>query len=107
MSLLTTLNKLREGFGQLPGDVHHGWKPDLEFPCTVWAEEGSNALHADGKLAEQALTGTVDYYTPDDLDPMVDTIQERMTAMGLAWGVNSIQHEPETGLHHWEWVWEV
>lgn len=107
MSLLTTLEKLRQGFAALPGDVHHCWKPDLSFPCTVWAEEGSDTLHADGCVVEQTLTGSTDYYTPEEIDPMVDTIQERMTAMGLAWALNSIQHEQDTGLHHWEWVWEV
>lgn len=107
MSLLTKLDGLRQGFAALPGDVCHGWRPNLSIPCTVWAEEGSNALHADGCVAEQALSGTVDYYTKDDLDPMPDAIQEQMTRMGLAWELNSIQHEPETGVHHWEWVWEV
>lgn len=107
MSLTTTLEKLSQGLAALGGNVYHHWRPDLETPCTVWAEDGANAFAADGSTAEQALAGTVDYFTPNDIDPMVDAIQERMTRMGLTWGLNSIQHEPETGLHHWEWVWEV
>ena len=107
MSLLTTLEKLRQGFAALPGDIHHGWNPDLSYPCTFWAEVGGNALHADGVTAEQSLTGSVDYFTPSDADPMPDAIQDQMTRMGLSWELSSIQHEHDTGLHHWEWVWEV
>ena len=30
-----------------------------------------------------------------------------LDAAGIAWYLNSIQYEEDTGLIHYEWVWEV
>ena len=107
MSLTTKLEFLHQGFAALGGNVYHHHRPDLEFPCIVWAEECSDELNADGDVVEQALQGTLDYFTPNDIDPMVDQIQSQLRDMGLGWRLNSIQYEEDTGLVHWEWTWEV
>lgn len=107
MSLTTKLERLSSGFSQLGGYVYHHHRPDLEFPCIVWAEESGNEFGADGDVAEQGLHGTLDYFTPNDIDPMIDRIQNQFRAMALGWRLESVQYEEDTGLVHWEWSWEV
>lgn len=107
MTLTMKLESLRQGFAALGGNVYHYHRSGMEFPCVVWAEEGADALNADGNAAEQALRGTLDYFTPQDIDPMIDRIQKQFRAMGLGWSLESVQYEQDTGLVHWEWTWEV
>lgn len=74
----------------------------------VWAEDGqAAALHADGRMQEQTITGTVDYYTKTPDDPKVWDIQDALNGLGLAWRLESVQYEDETGYIHHEWVWEA
>lgn len=86
--------------------VSHGgrMKSDRYF---VWQEEGSNDLIADGIHAEQAVTGSTDLFSRKEFDPWKEQFEEELDRAGIAWGLNSVQYEPETGYWHWEWVWEV
>lgn len=107
MTLTDKLRQLSEGLGTLGANVYHYHRPSMEFPCIVWAEEGATALHADGGMAEQSPRGTLDYFTPDEFDPMCDAIQDKLQELGFAWELNSVQYEEDTGIIHYEWVWEV
>ena len=40
----------------------------MEPPFCVWAEDGENGFNAGDRKAEQAITGTVDYYTPQEYE---------------------------------------
>ena len=101
------LKRLSDGLGALGGPVHddHGSQP--EPPCIVWAEESANEQHADNTVAEQSPSGTLDYFTQEEFDPMVEAIQGKLRELGAAWGLNSVQYEEDTDLIHYEWVWEV
>jgi len=85
---------------------YNAWsKPDKYI---VWAEDGqSDAIHADNQMQIQVLQGTVDYFTKTEFDPMIDTIQQAMNGVDMAWALNSVQHEEDTGFIHHEWTWEV
>ncbi len=107
MTLNDNLRQLAQGLGTLGAAIYHYHRPAMEFPCIVWAEEGTDALHADGSVAEQSPRGTLDYFTPDEFDPMCDAIQEKLQELGLAWDLNSVQYEADTDLIHWEWTWAV
>lgn len=107
MTLTDKLRQLAEGLGALGTAVYHYHRPAMSFPCIVWAEEGADAIHADGGMAEQSPQGTLDYFTPAEFDSMVDAIQDKLQALGLAWELNSVQFEEDTGLIHYEWTWEV
>ena len=65
----------------------------------VWQEEGDNALYAEGVIAERAMRG--------DSDPWAPAFEKSRTESGIAWYLNTIQYEPDTGFRHYEWVWEV
>jgi hypothetical protein len=74
----------------------------------VWAEEGEgDSVHADDRKEIQALHGTIDYFTKTEKDPIVEQIQEGLDNADIAWTLNSVQHERDTGYIHYEWLWEV
>lgn len=70
-------------------------------------EDGDNGFEADDLKAEQAISGTVDYFTKTEHDIAFDYIQGVLNAYGAAWYLNSVQYEDDTGLIHYEWVFEV
>ena len=73
----------------------------------VWQEDGSNDLTADGAHAERAVQGTTDLFTKREFDPWVEELGESLSSRGVAWYLNSVQYEEDTGFFHYEWVWEV
>lgn len=73
----------------------------------VWQEDGANDLEADGIHAEKSVTGTTDLFTKQEFDPWKDQFEAALDASGIAWYLNSIQYEEDTGFTHYEWVWEV
>lgn len=75
----------------------------------VWAEDGEgDTVHADGQKVERALTGTIDYFTKTENDPVVQQIEDALDSDdGISWYLNSVQYEQDTGYIHFEWVWEV
>ena len=80
-------------------------KPDKYI---VWAEDGqAGSLWADGKMQEQVLTGTVDYFTRTENDPNFEAIQAALNDLEISWRLESIQYEDETKYIHYEWVWEM
>lgn len=107
MTYQAKVQDFSEAIGTLGGNVYHMHRSDMDFPCIVWQEDGDNDLLADGTVAEIAVTGTLDYFTQQEFDPMVDAIRAKLDEIGAAWGLNSIQYEDATNLIHYEWTWEV
>ena len=88
--------------------TYHYFHPaKVAAPFIVWMEDGDNGLEADDGKAEQAISGTVDLFTKTEYDPALDGIQTALDGYGAAWYLNSVQYEDETGLIHYEWVFEV
>ena len=73
----------------------------------VWQEDGANDLAGDNGHGERAVTGTTDLYTKTEIDPWADALGESFDAHGIAWALNSVQYEADTGFYHYEWVWEA
>ena len=78
-------------------------------PYIVWAEDGEgDTVHADGRKVERAITGTIDYFTKTENDPVVQQIEDALdTDDSLAWQLNSVQYEQDTGYIHYEWAFEI
>jgi hypothetical protein len=53
------------------------------------------------------VTGTIDLFTQNEFDPVVDQIQEGLNELGIGWDLNSTQYEDETNLIHYEWTFRV
>ena len=73
----------------------------------VWQEDGAGGLEADDRHAEKSVTGTTDLFTKQEFDPWKEQFEAALDAAGIAWYLNSIQYEEDTGFTHYEWVWEV
>jgi len=104
-----TLNDLKNLLLSIGPPVFHYFAACQTGAYIVWAEDGEgDAIHADGKKAERAITGTIDYFTKTENDPVVQQIETALdSADGLAWYLNSIQYEQDTGYIHYEWVFEI
>lgn len=107
MMFQSKLQPLGEALAAIVPNTKHYWRPNMEPPFCVWAEDGENGFSAGNKKAEQAITGTIDYYTKQEYDTAADEIQAALNALGIPWRLNSVQFEDETGLIHYEWIWEV
>ena len=73
----------------------------------VWQEDGSNDLEANNAHMELAVTGTTDLFTKREFDPWAAQFESELSTAGIAWYLNSVQYEEDTGFYHYEWVWEV
>lgn len=74
----------------------------------VWQEDGADDFMANGIHAEKAVTGTTDLFTKKEFDPWRDDLEAAFDAAeGIAWSLNSVQFEEETGYWHYEWEWTV
>jgi len=74
----------------------------------VWAEDGqANAIWADGHMQEQAITGTVDYFTKSEYDANVAAIQTALNSIDVSWRLESVQYEDFSGYIHYEWTWSA
>lgn len=87
--------------------AHFGWSKAPADDYGVYAEDGANDLVANGRHTERILQGTVDYFTRDDSGTPKATIEAALNGAGIAWYLNSVQLESDTGYIHYEWVFEV
>lgn len=74
----------------------------------VWQEERAKDFIADGRHQMRAVIGTTDLFTKLEFDPWKDAFESALNdAEGIAWRLNSVDFEPDTGFAHYEWVWQV
>ena len=59
----------------------HGNKPDTYI---VWAEDGeSDAVHGDNRKVKQILDVTIDVFTKDEYNPIIEQLQEAFNDRGI------------------------
>mgnify|MGYP000882648308 FL=1 len=73
----------------------------------VWQEEGAINFEAGNQHAERTITGSTDLFTKQEFDPWKDDFETSLNNNEIAWFLNSVQFEEDTGFYHYEWVWEV
>lgn len=107
MSLVLKLKILAAAFAPLADHVYHYWRPRPKGVnrYIIWAEDTEdNSLNGDNKKLEQGLHGTIDLFSIDEFDPLIDEIQNKLNDIeNLSWALSSSQYEDETGLVHYEW----
>jgi hypothetical protein len=108
MKYLTDLLKIpREEFGKLD-HVFHYLKPECQHePYAVWQETTESSFHSDNKKSERILEGILDYFTTEEDDSFLDTLEAAMDAMGASWTLSAVQFEEQTNLIHFSWDWQV
>lgn len=103
-----SLNDLKEALVALTDKVYHYTAPSNQtVPYIVWAEDYRTDLLADNKHVEAGIEGTIDLFTPDEDDPLMTAIPHALNELPMAWNLNSVQYEEDTGLIHYEWVWRI
>lgn len=111
--MLTTIqNKLlalSTALVSIPGlSVGHYYNHKQDGDYCVWAEDSeSGNVSGDNLKQAQTLEGTVDFFTKTEFNSKVDAIQNAMNIAEIAWRLNSVQYEDETGYIHYEWIFEV
>ena len=102
------ITRVRDALKNALSSVFHYTAFQSPPPYAVWQEEteGESVHGNDGKDI-QVIQGSIDFFTATDLDPLVDKIQEELSAKKISYRLNSVQYEEETGLIHYEWIWEV
>ena len=86
--------------------VSHGQRLKSER-YFVWKEDGAEDLVVNGRHGEKAMTGSTDLFTKKEFDPWRETFEASLDEHGIAWRLNSVQFEEDTGFWHWEWLWGV
>lgn len=76
-------------------------------PYLVWMEDGANDHVSDNAHTEIVMTGTIDLFTLDENDPLMESVPQVLNALPCAWSLNSVQYEEDTELIHYEWEFEV
>ena len=103
-----TLVDLRDLLVATGINVYHYEAHKATGSYIVWAEDGqAGAGHGDNRMTTQIIQGTIDYFTKTEFDPAFELIQTKLNSSELAWKLNSIQREKETGYIHYEWLWEL
>lgn len=100
---------VRDALLSVLSNVGHYREHKKKPPYCVWAEDGAIGLRGDNGTVEQALTGTVHYFTLRENDPNIQKIQIAFNAAGISWYLNSIQYEDEDDAEyiHYEWAWSI
>ena len=73
----------------------------------VWQEEAAADFEANGRHIERAMAGTTDLFSKQEFDPWREAFEAALDNAGIAWSLNSVQFEEDTGFWHWEWLWGV
>ena len=94
------------------------------LPLAEWAWEGQEgppqtdylvvaldgqgeSLWANTHMAERALEGSIDLFAYTDGRNNAATVEGVLNSIDCAWYLSSIQHESDTGLIHYEWIFQM
>lgn len=105
---MTNLKMVKDALVAVTKRTYHYHAPsNAKAPYIVWAEDSADDFLADNKHVEILMSGTIDLYTAKENDPLFDGVVDALNGIPCAWYLNSTQYEDETGLIHYEWVFQV
>lgn len=110
MSMQAKLKRIAQILNSTSAEkVYHYYHPANEdAPWIVWAEDGeSESFNSDNHKSEQCIHGTIDCYTLEEFDPLLDEIQDALTEAEIGWSLLSVQYEDITNLIHYEWEFNL
>ena len=103
-----SLNAIKEALLTVGPPVYHYTAFEQPDEYIVWAEDNqADSVWADGRMQEQTIEGTIDYFTKTENDSNVQKIQNALNDGNVSWRLNSVQYETETHYIHFEWVFQV
>ena len=84
-------------------------RPDEVSYGTVSMDFEADALEGDDLKQDTAYEGSVDLFSlargGAGWIPMIKNVLEKHC--GACWSLNSRQYERETGMYHWEWIFQI
>lgn len=102
------LKRVRDALLTVGVPVSHYEAAKQEDKYIVWAEEGQGAgLSGDGRMKQQAISGSAVYYTREEYDPNVEAVQKALNDADIAFFLASAGRDENTGLIFYAWSWEV
>jgi len=104
------LSQIGQGLASINQNSFHYWRsaPKGVKSYIVWAENNEgNSFSADNHKQRQVIEGSIDLFTKNEFDAQVEEIQELLEELGVAWNLESVQYEEETGFIHHEWMWRM
>ena len=109
MNTQEQINKLKDSLLTVTESVYEAWAHNAKTPYIVWLTEGAgDGLRANGQTEEQAIRGTIHLFEMTGTkESKFLAVQSVLNDCECAWRLASIQHEADTRLTHYEWVWEV
>lgn len=110
LNMQSKLSLIKDALTSIDGlNVYHYWRPKMNAPYCIWQEEGEpDSFNANNHKQEQVISGTIDYFTKQDLDSMVDSIQNAINGVEcLGWSLSNVDYEDETNLIHYTWNFEI
>lgn len=106
--MLDKLYKVKNALLEVPCNLFHYYAAKKPDKYIVWAESGEGGtLYANNQMEEQAIVGTIDYFTKTDFDQNIDAIQNALRSAEISFSLESVQYEEETEYIHYEWKFEV
>jgi hypothetical protein len=103
-----TLTDVKTALLTVGPPVYHYTAFEQPDEYIVWAEDNqADSVWADGRMQEQTIEGTIDYFTKTENDPNVQKIQNALNDGNVSWRLNSVQYETETHYIHFEWTFQV
>lgn len=108
MSLQSKLIRIGQALAEITPNCKHYYRAVKYPPFLCWAEDGEgDSFNSGNHKTEQVISGSVDFFTLTEFDPLVDAVQEKLDALGLAWRLDSVDFEEDTNLIHYSWSFEV
>lgn len=87
--------------------AHYAWSKAPEGDYGTYAESNGNDLIADDKHIERGTEGYINLFTRDDTDTPRVKIETALNSLNIAWNLNTVQYENDTGYIHYEWEFGV
>lgn len=93
---------------QVTYNVYHYWRPMMQAPFIVWAEDGeADDFHSDNRKSEVLMNVSVDVYTKEEFDPLLDKVFEFLNDSGIPFTIDSVDFEEDTGIIHYSFSCEM
>lgn len=84
------------GWDKSPHGVSYG---------VISLEGQEESLAGDNRIQQQAIRGSIDLFVPGVSTVDAEKVQNAINGY-VAWRLNSVQYENDTGLVHYEWIYE-
>ncbi len=106
MKLQDKLKRFSEMVTSAVPNVYHYFRANKDFPCAVWQESAAEPMFLNNQVAELRWEGTLDFFTKNEFDPVLDELYTKLCDEKVFREVISVQHEEDTGLIHIEMRWK-